>query len=182
MMVWDSISDSFWSALRFYLEGLNVKDLEMPNIWVLANEVILVVSILAVDDQQVKIMYALSYSFHCTFVYASLSHVQRHCWWSFLASFRISIFEPWTIVGDVNSILGAHEKSGKLPILWLVKILGRPLVMLRFFMLVLLDLFTLGLDMMCMGLWLVNWIRLCVHGLVWISGIRFLFCSLALQV
>lgn len=93
-MAWDSISDSFSSALGFPLVGLNGRNLDLPTIWVLANVEVSSCLGLKVHDQQLPVHFSFQNSFHiCTFFYASVSHTRHHYLWD------ASVLEPLSIAG-----------------------------------------------------------------------------------
>lgn len=53
-----------------------------------------------------------SSSFLCSVVYASPHQSERRSFWSSLSAMAESIFEPWLIAGDFNSLLDGSERVG----------------------------------------------------------------------
>lgn len=65
-------------------------------------------------------LFTISFHLHsvnhfATFVYANVLYKRRHSLWAYLVNFAAFVLDPWSVVGDLNTVLGAQEKLGLSP-------------------------------------------------------------------
>ncbi|PON75644.1 Endonuclease/exonuclease/phosphatase [Trema orientale] len=109
MCMFTAIPARFWRALGLELVAQNDKPL--PSIWVFTST--------AISNFQVTISHSqhvsASFEFHgdlffASFVYASCNYIARRDLWDSLSSLHVD--GPWLVIGDFNSVMGAHETTG----------------------------------------------------------------------
>lgn len=92
--------------------GVNNVSQSLPILWILARSELSSVQVVACDAQQVSVHFHLNQAMHTyTFVYASMFYTSRRLLWLFLLNFSSTVLERWSVIGDFNSFLGAHEKT-----------------------------------------------------------------------
>ena len=108
-----SITDGFWRSLQLSLVTTNIRDHVIPSIWIFSSAAIQSFTIISMDSQQVSIKVEFQGQSHCfTFVYAHVLYARRRPLWAALSTLSSSIRLPWAVIGDFNSVMGAHEKTG----------------------------------------------------------------------
>ncbi|XP_019431829.1 PREDICTED: uncharacterized protein LOC109338932 [Lupinus angustifolius] len=113
MISQSALRDSFWAALnlKFFAEN-NRGDL-YPSLWGLCS-VDLFPVVLDSSDQHFSFSLCLdNNTFNVAVDYAHTTYIRRRDLWSQAASNLLSFPGPWCIIGDFNSITGAHESSSR---------------------------------------------------------------------
>lgn len=108
-----SIKPSVWRALRLFPMATNDRGSQEPNLWLLCHADV-TPTVLSATAQQLTVSCILdSVSCIITCVYAKTTVVARRRLWYDLAYVKSSFVKgPWAVIGDFNSVLGAHEKRG----------------------------------------------------------------------
>ena len=112
----ETIPTSFWRTLNLQLVGTNIREDSIPSIWIFAKFNIDSFSIISNDSQQVTVNFTiLDVIQSITFVYANVSYIRRRSLWDSLHQVYSNMAHPWSIMGDFNAVMGAHEKTGPPP-------------------------------------------------------------------
>ena len=112
MVEFISIPSFFWNQLNYSLIAHNNRSL--PSIWVLGKNCGPMPSFIQLHDQHIT----FDILFHCSrhrisFVYSSNWRNKRMELWSDLLSLSQNFNSSWCVLEDFNSVVGAHEKTGK---------------------------------------------------------------------
>jgi ribonuclease HI len=105
----------FLRPLNLKRFALNFRRQGIPNLWGFC-DIDIDPTIIQLSEQHV----ALSLSFdhrtcYIAAVYANTSHVVRRQLWAELSLLFSNFVGPWSVIGDYNAVLGAHEKYGRCP-------------------------------------------------------------------
>ena len=112
-VTFDSIPSSYWTALGLRLVGYHVATGFLPNIWILENVSLQPSTVLFTSPQMLTLQVSfLHHTFLLSFVHASNDYLVRRTLWDDILALP-SI--PSMVVGDFNSVLGAHERSNGTP-------------------------------------------------------------------
>jgi len=113
MVTFDHTSNQFWHSVGMKLLATNVKPGTLPSIWILHSIHINPPTIVSNSSQQISFTLPTPKgSLLMSAVYASNNYVARRQLWFDLTGTSVNHPLPWSIVGDFNCILGAHEKRG----------------------------------------------------------------------
>ncbi|KAK9930542.1 hypothetical protein M0R45_027578 [Rubus argutus] len=113
MTVITKIKQSFWRSIGMNLIGVNERGQLFPNIWLFCSTNVLSPLIISSSSQHIFLQFNVGRVPHgMVFVYAATTVVDRRPLWLSLAQVCSAFSGPLLILGDFNSILGAHEKSG----------------------------------------------------------------------
>lgn len=108
----DSVPSSFWSQLNLKFLNSNDRGNFMPNLWCFC-DINLSPAIISRSSQQLSVSFNIDdQDVFISGVYASTSYLLRRHLWSDLSALQNSFSGPWCILGDFNSVLGAHETRG----------------------------------------------------------------------
>lgn len=108
-IVIDQVSAHFWSCLNLKSFVTNNRDPYLPNLWGFCASHLDPI-VFSASKQQVTSSFIWNGQTYFLFaVYASTNHVIRRSLWQDLASLTQTNPGPWLVVGDFNSILGAHS-------------------------------------------------------------------------
>ena len=113
MVSFDQTSSQFWHSIGMKFLASNVKPGHLPSIWILHSNQINPPTIVSSTSQQISLTLSTPKgSVLLSAVYASNNYVVRRQLWLDLTDTFANHPLPWSIVGDFNCILGAHEKRG----------------------------------------------------------------------
>jgi hypothetical protein len=99
--------------LHLKLFATNDRQHLSPNLWCFCN-ISLNPIILASDSQHVSFSLSIeSKTLAFSTIYASINYITRRNLWQSLTSLHSQYSLPWCLIGDFNSILGAHEHRGR---------------------------------------------------------------------
>lgn len=108
----NSIASSYWNSLGLRLVGLHSAS-RLPNIWVLENASLAPSMMIFSSPQMVVIqVVSLQLTYLIAFIHADTDHIIRRTLWDDIFSLPAI---PLLLVGDFNSVLGAHERSSGSP-------------------------------------------------------------------
>ncbi|PON38505.1 Endonuclease/exonuclease/phosphatase [Parasponia andersonii] len=109
MCSFSSISDRFWRAIGF--NPVAQYDKPMPSLWILCSSAVSGFQVISSHSQHVSSSFVFNdVLFYVSFVYVSCNYIVRHDLWDSLSA--LHIVGPWLILGDFNSVMGAHETTG----------------------------------------------------------------------
>lgn len=107
----EQIPSSFWAGIKLKPFVLNDRGSFLPNLWGLCADHLNPVFILSSKQQISFSLVWEQQTIYITAVYASTNNIIRRDLWNELEDLQCSS-GPWVLVGDFNSILGAHEQRG----------------------------------------------------------------------
>lgn len=110
---YSKLSKGFVNSLNLKLFATNDRGTIAPNIWCFCktsfDPVILVSS-----DQHVSFsIFVEMQELFISAIYTSTNYIVRRSLWNELTTLESNNPGPWCFIGDFNSILGAHEYSGR---------------------------------------------------------------------
>lgn len=110
-----TVPQHFWKQLNLTSFATNTRVTGIPNLWGLCKPSLMPTVVSSTTQQ-------LSFSVPCegqvvyiSAVYASTAYLVRRQLWSNLLDLQTDFPDPWYIIGDFNSTLGAHEVRGSHP-------------------------------------------------------------------
>lgn len=105
----DSIHSSYWNSLGYRLAGFHTSSGFLPNIWVLEHSSLDTSTMIFSSSQMIVIQVVfLHHTFLIAFIHADNDYIRRRVLWNDIQSLPSL---PLLLVGDFNSVLGAHERS-----------------------------------------------------------------------
>jgi hypothetical protein len=109
----DSFPRSWLRCVNLKVFAINSRQHLLPNLWCLCSTN-LFPKVVDIDDQQISFSIDEDgKTFGLSAVYASTNHIKRRELWQKLSWVQNNALMPWCFIGDFNTILGAHEHSGR---------------------------------------------------------------------
>lgn len=110
------IPSYFWLSIGMQLISLNHRPDKLPNLWAFKTINSPQHALIAASCQHIT--FSIKYSntpVIISAIYAHNDHRNRRILWEELTSIHSNQQSPWLVIGDFNSVLGAHEKRGGRP-------------------------------------------------------------------
>ncbi|KAK3184200.1 hypothetical protein Dsin_031486 [Dipteronia sinensis] len=104
LQAFDSSSPSFWRSMGLHFIGANARG--TPSMWIFGSTAFQDATIVLSHSQHVTV--SAIYCHRISFIYASVNYITRRSLWSSLMDIA-GLDVPWLVLGDFNSVLGAHE-------------------------------------------------------------------------
>ena len=109
----DKIPPQFWYSIGMQLFATNDKNGSTPTIWILHSINSPSLTLISSSTQHITFTFPSTKGLLlCSVVYASNNYINRRNLWVDLATISANHPLPWSIFGDFNCVLGAHEKRG----------------------------------------------------------------------
>ncbi|PON43341.1 Endonuclease/exonuclease/phosphatase, partial [Trema orientale] len=109
MCAFSSIPARFWRSIRLNLVAQN--DKALPSLWVFCNSAVDNFQVIQSHSQHVSVSFLFNgVLIFGSFIYASCDYIVRRDLWDSLSSLHVT--GPWLVLGDFNSVMGAHETTG----------------------------------------------------------------------
>lgn len=103
---------SWLTRLNLKVFAVNRRTLNSPNFWCLCHQSNNL-DVVDIRDQQISFSFMVNgIMLGITAVYASTCYLARRMLWSNLQEVLVQHNIPWSIIGEFNTILGAHEYCG----------------------------------------------------------------------